>query len=65
MYWDSGNPVRSASVDYLNNITDHDRGILAQQFELSYTEFREPEADEREVDVGVAGVVDCGALKVG
>ena len=43
--------VRSASVDYLNTITDQDRGLLAQQFEVSYTEFREPLLDEGNLEV--------------
>lgn len=43
--------MRSASVDFLNTITDKDRASIAREFEISYTEYREPLLDEGELDI--------------
>ena len=43
--------ARSASVDYLNTLSEQDRARRAQEFEVSYTEFREPLLDEGEAEV--------------
>ena len=43
--------ARSASVDYLNSLTEHERARLASELEVSYTEYREPLLDEGDLDV--------------
>ena len=43
--------VRSASVDYLNNLSELDKAQKVQEFEISYAEYREPLLDQGEVDV--------------
>ena len=43
--------IRSASVDFLNTISDQDRANMTRDFEVSYTEYREPLLDEGEVEI--------------
>lgn len=43
--------MRSASVDFLNTISDNDRRLMGQEFEVSCTEYREPLLDEGELDI--------------
>ena len=43
--------ARSASVDYLNSLSEHDRARIAGDFEVSYTEYREPLLDEGDLEV--------------
>ena len=43
--------ARSASVDYLNSLSDHDRARITSDFEVSYTDYREPLLDEGELEM--------------
>ena len=46
-----GRAVRSASVDYLNNLSERDKASKAEEFEISYTEYREPLLEEGDLEV--------------
>ena len=42
---------RAVSVDYLNSIPDREKKRMGQEFEVSYTEYREPLLDEGDLDI--------------
>ena len=43
--------IRSASVDFLNTITERERANIVREFEVSYTEYREPLLDQGELEI--------------